>query len=348
MTNQARHRLLQVPIQLDHLTEPQIADPDPHLEAVLAAATAREAAAVAFGTHWVTRPVVRALAASLRGGEPGDPVDLFPLSLAMALAPRLDPDRLAACLHAADPDALVRTPLLVEDRDLLARATAATGPRRLVRLARTVLREDHHRVELTSDICPILAELHPVPAFDIATPAQLHRAACGAWGDQHGHHRPLGGGQAALAGLDGRSLETGMWLVVPRTVAEFGRAAAALDNCLWQYPPVVHQPDETHGVLLVYRESLLIAAGIVIGRELLDLRGPGNRDIPPLLHQQVSTAVLAAAGPRQPPTAWSPTWTDPAQPTLWTLHPTERPVLQATDPANPAPPLPVPRRSESR
>ena len=302
---------------MDGLTAPHLPEDDRVLHEILDTPTARAAATVAFSGARTTRPVIRALARSLRTGHPGQPVDLFPLTLVLAFAERLDPDRIASCLDAIDSNAYVRVPLDATQRDQLACATAATGSRRLVRLARSLASDDAARTDLVADILPLLASLDPLPDVDAATPTQLHRGLCRVWAERYGRRRPLGGAQAALAQLNGRPLGDGTQLVVPRTVVEFEQATRSLNNCLWSYPPLVNRSAAAEGILLIARGSSIIAAASVTDRDVRTILGPGNADVGLDMCRRIVEAVLEGAGPRAGPQAWYPEHRHLRQPCLW-------------------------------
>lgn len=102
-------------------------------EAVLAEPTAREGARAAFGSA-ATRPVVRALAGSLR--TDGAPVDLTNLALGLIGGEALEPDQLARVL-ATPPGARTR-PIAIDPATLAAarRTVPAWGAARTERVLR--------------------------------------------------------------------------------------------------------------------------------------------------------------------------------------------------------------------
>ncbi len=93
---------------------------------VVAAPDGRGAARAAFGDG-ATRPVVRALAATLAGPGDGAPVGLAGLGLALAGAQILDPDRLVRVLGSAPADGSVPS---VDDLAACRVVVRALGPRR--------------------------------------------------------------------------------------------------------------------------------------------------------------------------------------------------------------------------
>jgi hypothetical protein len=105
----------------------------------------RDAARLLFGDR-ATRPVVRALCATLdRRGLP----DLFAITVAVAVAPVLQPDHLASLLDGAlELTTEERGALSRRQADGLAAVLGPSDPRRVVRLLAAALADDAHRQRL--------------------------------------------------------------------------------------------------------------------------------------------------------------------------------------------------------
>ena len=104
----------------------------PELQPAFRSRDPRTAATLLFGDR-STRPVVRALSELLTESAP---VDLFLISAAVAVAPLLEPDHLAAALGARGSGRVDRSALTPDERARLHEMLRGTRGRRIVELVR--------------------------------------------------------------------------------------------------------------------------------------------------------------------------------------------------------------------
>lgn len=249
---------------------------DAALDGLLASPTAVGAAEALVGADRATRPVVRALAASLIGPggvvAPGATADLLATSLVLGVdAPmgdpgRLAPDDIAAVLRAGgSPQASTRrAPVGMFARDALGRLAAGASRRRRRELAIDVLTDGSGDGEVLLRLLDEAAEVAYLDAFDVPTctlpalVAHLHRVLA--------HYRvpsrrmPLAGAR----GWRGRSpvqLPGGLQVRVPWNRALLEAEAEAFGNCLGTYYLRV----EVHGTLIatVWDQGAPLAAAEV-------------------------------------------------------------------------------------
>lgn len=270
--------LLRVPIERGaHLDAVPVA-----LDHVLRAGDARRAARRAFGR--VTRPLVRALAASLLPGPDGR-VPFEPALLALMASPWCGPEQLADLL-ARRPHRPGAVAFDVGEVDRARSMFEGVAPRRIAdRLGRALTEPDGLRALATDlaawvppadDPRPGPARPAPIPAAALAPPARTDVAL---------RHPP------ALRAVDG--LDVGRRrLVLPRTADELVEWGAVLDNCLGGFRHAV-AAGRTHVLGVVVGGRLRWAVEVTRAGVVRQFEGAGNRQAPEHVVQPVLAALRA-------------------------------------------------------
>ena len=242
-------------------------------ERALTADDPRTAARRTLGPR-VTRPLVRALAASL---VPVDgTVAWDPLVLALMAAPHCGPEQLTEILTATPwrPNAVVFS---VGEVDRARAMLAERAPRRVAESLRAALEQPNGTVDL----------LQEITAFDARPPAPPPGAAVAAIADDPPRPRHVAPRRAApfeqpiahprtLRQLVGRSVGT-LRVCLPETPDELLVWGVAMDNCLGIYRAPVAAGD-THIIGFQRGTALEYAAEVSRTGVLRQLEAPGNRE----------------------------------------------------------------------
>ncbi len=280
---------------------------DEQLDRGLAATSAREAAAVWFGRDRATRPVIRALASSLIGRpehrRPGRNADLFAVSVALAVDPdddmeRLAPDDVATILAAAlVPGALPRRdPLRRFPRETFQQLVTGWTRRQRRDLAIAVVQDadgEAHRflraLIRAADIADVGSFVTPHLSLPQLTQYLRYLLA---------DHEVLTRHQVLTAARPWRGREVieladGWQVRVPWNRRLLEREGASFRNCLGSWYRPIHL--DRRLVATVYRAELPLAA-VEIGptREVETMLGVGDEALPSHLRDQVEAALIAA------------------------------------------------------
>ena len=272
--------LLRVPIERGaHLDAVPVA-----LDQVLRATDARRAARRAFGR--VTRPLVRALAASLLPASDGR-MPFEPALLALMASPWCGPEQLTELLGRR-PHRPGAVAFDVGEVDRARSMFEGVSSRRIAtRLGRALSEPDGLRT-LATDLAtwvPPPGEPRPGPARPARAPAPAAALAPPARTDVPLRHPP------ALQAVDG--LEVGRRrLVLPRSADELVEWGAALDNCLGGFRHSV-AAGRTHVLGVVVGGRLRWAVEITRAGVVRQFEGAGNRQAPEHVVQPVLAALRA-------------------------------------------------------
>ncbi|HAS09127.1 MAG TPA: hypothetical protein DCS55_01195, partial [Acidimicrobiaceae bacterium] len=271
--------LLRVPIERGaHLDAVPVA-----LDQVLRATDARRAARRAFGR--VTRPLVRALAASLLPASDSR-VPFEPALLALMASPWCGPEQLTELLGRR-PHRPGAVAFDVGEVDRARSMFEGVSSRRIAtRLGRALTEPDGLR-SLATDLAtwvPPPGEPRPGPARPARARAPVALAPP-ARTDVPLRHPP------ALRAVDG--LEVGRRrLVLPRTADELVEWGAVLDNCLGGFRHSV-AAGRTHVLGVVVGGRLRWAVEITRAGVVRQFEGAGNRQAPEHVVQPVLAALRA-------------------------------------------------------
>lgn len=266
-------RLDAVPVALDH---------------VLRAGDARRAARRAFGR--VTRPLVRALAASLLPADDGR-IPFEPALLALMAGPWCGPEQLTEILgHRPHRPGAVAFDVGEVDRG---RSMFEGVPsRRIAARLRSALTEPEGLRDLAADlatwvpppgdprVAPARPPAPPAPAAPVRVPSAAIRRPVRT--DVPLRHPP------AVHAVDGLEIG-GRRVVLPRTADELIEWGALLDNCLGGFRHAV-AGGRTHVLGIEVRGRLCWAVEVTRDGVVRQFEGAGNRRAP----DQVVRPVLAA------------------------------------------------------
>lgn len=235
----------------------------------------RAAARLLFGRR-ATRPVVRALAGALTAAS--GTIDLFRLTMAVAVAERLEPDHLVRVLQAPAAAGRDRAPLDPAVAGTLARLLDDVPTRRVVSLLTAASSSGDDRARLR----------HLVDAADRGLPVDL--SAARTWRDAST--------ATALADPDvDRALPAGDrlptvpshpdWELRPaRTGRDLVRLSRQLDNCLDTYVGRLDADERVVEVVDRHRGRPAYAVHLRRGH-VVEFRGHGNRTPPATIEREV-------------------------------------------------------------
>lgn len=255
------------------------------LDRILRAPDARRAAQLAFGR--VTRPLVRALAASLLPTAPGRPIPFEPALLALMAGPWCGPEQLTGVL-ATPPHRPGAVAFDVGEIDRSRALFEGVPARRVADHLRRALAEPDGTHLLAEEIAEWRPPVVPRPAGVVAAPA-ARRAPAPVTTLRPPPRTDVAlrhpGDLRSVHGLD----VAGHRLVLPRTADELVAWGRALDNCLGGYRHAVAE-GRAHVIGLRSPAGLRYVLELTRGRSVRQFEGPGNRQAP----ESVAGPVIAA------------------------------------------------------
>lgn len=254
------------------------------LDRILRAPDARYAAQLAFGR--VTRPLVRALAASLVPAGPGHPIPFEPALLALMASPWCGPERLVEIL-ATPPHRPGAVAFDVGEIDRTRALFDGVPAARIAERLRRALAEPDGTHLLAEEIAEWRPPATPRPPRAAGAPAPTPARTTTL--------RPPPRTDVALRHpSDLRSVHgldvAGHRLVLPRTADDLVTWGRALDNCLGGYRHAVAD-GRAHVIgLRAPAGQLRYVLELTRGRSVRQFEGPGNRQAP----EAVAGPVIAA------------------------------------------------------
>ncbi|MFP5576791.1 MAG: PcfJ domain-containing protein [Acidimicrobiia bacterium] len=267
------------------------------LDRLLRAPDARSAAQRAFGR--VTRPLVRALAASLLPGTDGR-VPFEPAVLALMASPWCGPERLVEVL-GTPPHRPGSVAFDVGDVDRARSMFHGQPSRRVAARLVSALAEPDGLAGLARE----LAAWAPEPSPTVERPTTRPQQPPGSTSPTTRTVLPPTGAAldhpAGLRAVDGREV-AGHRIVLPRTADELIEWGMVLDNCLGGFRHAV-AGRRTHVLGLTRGDALRYAVEVTPSGVVRQFEGPGNRQAPasvtiPVLAVLRDSGVVAADGRR--------------------------------------------------